>query len=186
MTREPSSRFFVVTGGPGSGKTTLIDALAAVGPARTLEAGRAIIQDQVAIGGRALPWSDRQLYVELMLSWEMRSYRLAVEHNAPVIFDRGMPDIVGYLHVAGLPVPPHVDRAARTLRYNRRVFIAPPWREIFNPDAERKQTFAEAERTYRAMVDVYTEYDYELIALPLASVSERVGFVAAKIATAST
>jgi predicted ATPase len=44
-------RFHVVTGGPGSGKTTLIEALARRGYAHTVEAGRAIIQDQTAIDG---------------------------------------------------------------------------------------------------------------------------------------
>jgi len=43
--------FFVITGGPGSGKTTLIDALEEAGFARTVEAGRGVIQDQVAIDG---------------------------------------------------------------------------------------------------------------------------------------
>ena len=76
------------------------------------EAGRAIIQDQVAVGGTALPWSDRLAFAELMLSWEMRSYRAAQEIAGPVIFDRGLPDVVGYLRLSGLPVPPHIERAA--------------------------------------------------------------------------
>lgn len=51
--------FHIITGGPGSGKSTLIDALAAQGFHHMPEAGRAIIRDQVAIGGTALPWADR-------------------------------------------------------------------------------------------------------------------------------
>lgn len=43
--------FHIITGGPGSGKTTLIDALAALGFQHMPEAGRAIIRDQVEIGG---------------------------------------------------------------------------------------------------------------------------------------
>jgi predicted ATPase len=74
---ENSSRFFIVTGGPGSGKSMLIDALQDRGYRRTLEAGRAIIQDQVEIGGHGLPWYDRVLFAELMLGWEIRSYREA-------------------------------------------------------------------------------------------------------------
>jgi predicted ATPase len=52
--------FFVVTGGlgPGSGKTALTDALEQAGSARTVEAGRGVIRDQVAIDGPALPWRD--------------------------------------------------------------------------------------------------------------------------------
>ena len=41
----------VITGGPGAGKTTLINLLREAGFATAPEAGRAIIQDQSAIGG---------------------------------------------------------------------------------------------------------------------------------------
>ncbi len=50
-----TGRLFVVTGGPGSGKTTLIAALAARGYQTTVEAGRAIIREQMETGGTALP-----------------------------------------------------------------------------------------------------------------------------------
>jgi predicted ATPase len=119
-----SERLFVITGGPGSGKSTLIDALAEGGICTMPEAGRAIIQDQVAIGGEALPWADRRAFAELMLSWEMRSYRAALKRRGPVVFDRGVPDVLGYLRLSKLPVPSHVEKAAQVFRYHRRVFIA--------------------------------------------------------------
>jgi predicted ATPase len=172
-----AGRFFVLTGGPGSGKSTLIAALGREGYACSVEAGRGVIQDQVAIGGAALPWSDPAAFAELMLSWEMRSYRLAQAQTGPVFFDRGVPDIVGYLRLSGLPVPPHVAKAAETFRYNPRVFIAPPWEDIFRQDAERKQSFDEAARTYEAMVATYGAYGYELVELPRAGVAERLRFV---------
>jgi predicted ATPase len=100
-----SDHLFVITGGPGSGKSTLIEALAGQGICTMPEAGRAIIQDQVAIGGEALPWSDRRAFAELMLCWEMRSYRAALRLSGPVIFDRGVPDVLGYLHLSNLPIP---------------------------------------------------------------------------------
>ena len=66
-------------------------------------------------------------------------------------------------------------------QYNRTVFIAPPWREIFHPDGERKQDFAEAERTYDALVATYSELSCELVELPRASVEERVRFILGRI-----
>lgn len=174
-------RFFVITGGPGSGKSTLIDALAARGICTMAEAGRAIIQDQLAIGGEALPWSDRRAFADLMLSWEMRSHRAGLSLRGPVIFDRGVPDVLGYLRLSALPVPSHVERAARMFRYHRRVFIAPPWPEIFAVDAERKQSFEEAEATYEMMMETYADLDYDMVPLPLSSVHERVEFVLAAV-----
>ena len=67
--------------------------------------------------------------------------------------------------------------AGAALLSRRRVFIAPPWREIFAPDAERKQDFAEAERTYQSMAETYGRLGYELVALPCVGVAERLRFV---------
>lgn len=170
-------RFVVITGGPGSGKTSLIGALTRAGYAHTVEAGRAIIQDQVAIDGPALPWRDPLAFAELMLSWEMRSYRLAEETTGPVFFDRGVTDLVGYLALVGQPVPAHITRAVERFRYNRRIFVAPPWPEIYVQDAERKQTAEEAVRTHRALVTAYSNCGYDLVSLPLVSVEERMRFV---------
>ncbi|MFZ0816388.1 MAG: AAA family ATPase [Candidatus Sulfotelmatobacter sp.] len=181
MEARNCERLFVVTGGPGSGKSTLINALAERGICTMPEAGRAIIQDQVAIGGEALPWSDRRAFAELMLSWEMRSYRDALSLTGPVIFDRGVPDVLGYLRLCNLPVPAHVEKAAQVFRYHRRVFIAPPWPDIFALDAERKQSFQEAVATYEVMRETYSALGYTLAPLPLGSVEERVQFVLAAI-----
>ncbi|WP_326823771.1 AAA family ATPase [Streptosporangium sp. NBC_01756] len=176
MPTEPG-RFIVVTGGPGSGKSTLIDRLQEAGFARSDEAGRGIIQDQTAIGGRALPWIDPDLFAEAMLCWELRSYRLAVSDAALAFFDRGIPDIVGYLRLEGRPVPPHLHAAAQRFRYHRRVLVAPPWPEIYEQDDERRQSFETAQRTYESMVATYTDYGYELVTLPRAPIEERLRFV---------
>lgn len=172
-----TNHLHVITGGPASGKTSLIEALAGDGVRHMPEAGRSIIQDQVDIGGTALPWNDREAFAALMLAWEMRSYREAVNAAGPIIFDRGIPDVIGYLRLCGLPVPPPALRAAEQRRYAKKVFIAPPWPAIFEQDAERKQTIAEAEATYHAMVDSYSGLGYELVSLPLAPVVDRVRFV---------
>ena len=177
-----SDRFFILTGGPGSGKTTLIETLARRGFARSLEAGRSILMDQVAIGGNAVHWGDQRMFAELMLAHEMRSYHMAEAEEGPVLFDRGIPELSHYFALVGLgEPPPHFARAAEVFRYNRTVFIAPPWREIFANDKERKQDFAEAVRSYELCVAAYEHWGYELVELPKASVNARAAFVMERV-----
>ena len=123
------------------------------------------------------------LFAELMLQWEMRSYHLAAHSPGPVFFDRGVPDVLGYLRLAGLPVPEHVQKAAAEFVYNRTVFIAPPWLEIFHQDVERKQDFDEAKRTYESLFSTYKELRYELVELPRVAVEDRVKFILGRVAS---
>ena len=119
-----------------------------------------------------------------MLCFELRSYREAAARAGPVICDRGIPDVAGYLRLEGLFVPPHVKAAAETFRYDRTVFIAPPWPEIYRQDAERRQDGATARRTCEVMVATYRELGYTIAELPKASVAERAAFVRERIAGA--
>jgi predicted ATPase len=134
-----SDRFLVLTGGPGSGKTTLIEALRAKGFAVTDEAGRGVIREEMRDGGDALPWIDREKFARRMFEWELASYRQAERQRGPVFFDRGLPDTLGYLRLERLEVPAWMEEEASRLRYNAAVFIAPPWKEIFGRDEERRQ-----------------------------------------------
>ena len=172
-----SAHFFVVTGGPGAGKTSLIEELARRGLHTTPESGRAIIREEMESGGKALPWADRAAYAKRMLERDLRAYRAAEALTGPVIFDRGIPDILGYLTLCGLPVPPRTASAARDTRYSRRVFLAPYWGD----DTERRQGRAEAEATCKAMVETYTGLGYEIIELPRIGIAHRADFVLAHL-----
>ncbi|MCR8549299.1 AAA family ATPase [Salipiger sp. P9] len=177
-----SDHFFVVTGGPGAGKTSLITELARRGFQNIPESGRAIIREEMASCGDALPWADRMAYAERMLERDLSADSAAQALPGPVIFDRGIPDILGYLTLCGLPVPPHVTAAARTTRYNRRVFLAPYWDEIFAQDSERKQSPAEAEATCTVMRETYAALGYQITELTRADVATRADFVCAQLA----
>lgn len=176
-------RFFVFTGGPGAGKTTLVNALRAQGFAATQEAGRAVIQSQTRDGGGALPWDDRLRFAARMLAWETDSYRQAELTQGPVFFDRGAPDTIGYLRLVGLEVPASMAEDAARLHYNCIVFIAPPWKAIYGIDEERRQSWQVAVRTHETMARTYTDLGYELIELPCEPVEERARIVLDRIAS---
>ncbi len=73
--------------------------------------------------------------------------------------------------------------AAQLFRYHQRVFIAPPWPQIYTTDSERHQDFAEAVRTHDAMAAAYTQHGYQLSTLPRSDIASRVKFIQQHTAT---
>lgn len=181
---RPGENLFVVTGGPGAGKTTLLAAAARAGYTTVPESGRAIIRLQEAIGGRALHHVDHTVFAELMLDRDMQNHEIHGSTGQVTLFDRGVAELVGYSRLTGIDNAEHFYRAAERFRYNRKVFVAPPWREIYVHDAQRRQDWSEAVQTFECIVGAYEELGYDLVELPLASVAERLAFVEDEIALA--
>lgn len=175
------SNYFIISGGPGSGKTSIIDRLDMRGFATVGESGRAIIREQAEIGGNATHTGDAAAFGELMLKRGIADFRSMAETDEPVFFDRGIAELVGYWRLMGLEVPEHVRDAARQYRSNRIVFLTPPWREIYRQDNERRQDWAEAVQTFERVRDAYIEAGYTPLEIPHDTVPRRVSFVLAKV-----
>jgi len=170
-------RLFVITGGPGSGKTTLLQELNGQGFQCAPEDARHIIQEQVRDGGKALPWADRMLYTRLMLERSIQSYKQHTAALRPTFFDRGIPDTLGYARLIGFTDDRFIREACDEYRYTSPVFLAPPWKEIYETDKERKQDFEEAERTCALLAQTYRECGYEVVELPRLAPKERAEFI---------
>lgn len=168
---------FIITGGPGAGKTTVLTGLQSRGFHCAPEVAREIIQEQMRDGGSALPWKDRALFTNLMLERSIESYQAHSSANKPTFFDRGVPDSLAYACLIGLPDKEALQAACRQYRYAPQVFIAPPWKEIYATDNERKQDFAEAERTWKQITETYHECGYTLFELPKTTPKLRADFI---------
>jgi predicted ATPase len=175
------SNFYVVAGGPGSGKTALIDALRARGQLCVDECIRKIIRQQVKIDGYGLHWKDQTIFRELILSWSIEAFESVSERVRPVFFDRGIPELLGDGPSDRPAALKHVQRAAELFRYNSKVFIAPPWEQIYCTDTERIEDFDHAIKAYRATVDIYLKCGYSLIELPCVPPEIRASFVMEQI-----
>lgn len=174
-----ASNFYIITGGPGVGKTTLLQELQKAGYPVVREAAREIIRTQVAAGGEGLPWENRDLYTQLMADASIADYLDIQEHEGqtPVFFDRGLPDAVCYAEMIGSPLAQTLWPALSEYRYHPTVFLLPPWKEIYDTDNERKQTWAEAEATYGYMKELYIRAGYIPVEVPKADVQTRCRFV---------
>jgi predicted ATPase len=164
------ARRFVIAGGPGSGKSTLIEALSDAGETCYEESSRVLIREQLAQGGRLVPWEDLTAFAQ-ECSERMRAQITDSAYRGRCFFDRGLPDLIGYLSRDGRAAPDEWRTASRA--YASVVFFAPPWREIFLNDAERPQTFDEAQELSVHIRRAYLDCGFHVIELVKGSVADR-------------
>ncbi|WP_296675282.1 AAA family ATPase [Novosphingobium sp.] len=175
-------RHAVLTGAPGAGKTTLLDAAAAAGLQTSPEVARRILQQP---GGMTLRKTDPLGFAEAMAEAHAREYERFADYPGIILFDRGFPDVVGFLDVSGLSVPRSVDRACRTLRYEGPVFRAPAWEDIYVQDAERIQDWDAAVASDQAVTAAWKRYGYNVTPLPLVPVDQRLAYLLGSLQSAA-
>jgi predicted ATPase len=162
----------VITGGPGAGKSTLLEALAERGLTVYPEVARSILQKP---GGMAMRADRPADFALAMLEAEQEVW--SHSRTGFAVFDRGFPDIAGFLNLEGLPIPPALDEICKSLRYSGPIFHAAVWRAIYTPDEERIQSWQQAVESDEAVSSAWRHYGYRLVTLPQSSVAERAAFV---------
>lgn len=167
---------YIISGGPGSGKTTLINGLQQQGYFCSEEISRKMIIQETAKGSFCLPWIDISCFSAKVLQEMIFAWNQAPT-AAITFFDRAIPDIIAYLNVAEVPVPEEYYTALALHPYHKQVFIMPPWESIYVNDSERWQTFEEAVIINEAIRKAYTTCGFELIDVPKNSQTERVAFI---------
>ncbi|WP_340213998.1 AAA family ATPase [Dinoroseobacter shibae] len=165
----------MLTGCSGGGKSTLLQSLSAKGFATVEEPGRRIVADEIAKGGTALPWLDMGAFARRAVEMAQSDLQRATEHEGLVFFDRGIFDAAVALEHSGGPSIRETLGAARA--YAGRVFVVPPWEEIFGQDAERRHHFNAAVQEYHRITDALDALGYDGRVLPRVSVRDRVEMV---------
>jgi predicted ATPase len=174
--------FVVISGCSGGGKSSLMHELAADGYRVFAEPGRQIVKEQNFIGGDGIPGRNVLKFVELCVSRAMHNMIMAADTSSYVFFDRSIVDNVNGLQRMPGGAPPHLIRAMETFRYAKKVFMTPPWPELFRTDAERTHSYEVAVAEYETLVPAYEQLGHEVIVLPKTSVKERVDFILKELA----
>jgi predicted ATPase len=167
--------FVTISGCSGGGKSTLLAELEQLGFATVEEPGRRIVAEEIERDGRALPWIDPVAFARRAIEVSLADRAIAAASARWVFFDRGLIDAAAALeYLTGEPV---VERLGSAYRYNKRVFLAPPWPEIYTLDQERRHGFTEAVAEYNRLIEVYPALGYDIRVLPKVGVAERANWI---------
>jgi predicted ATPase len=171
----------VIIGGPGTGKSTIIDGLTASGYCCYPEISRQVTMEAQKQGIEQLFLEKPLLFSEMLLEGRKKQFESAVNEPHQIVFiDRGIPDVVAYLDYIGDTYPDHFDLACRENNYTK-IFILPPWEEIYQSDSERYENFEQAKTIYKHLIETYQKYGYDLIEVPKDSVDNRILYILDKI-----
>lgn len=176
------SNRIIITGGPGSGKSTLIESLREQGFTCYDEVSRELIRQQAQLSNGVMPWNDLPSFARLVFIEMKNQHDQAELTDSLCFFDRGIPDIFGYLIHGGHPVPEEfLTSHAVSCNYHPTAFILPYWPEIYVNDPERPQTPTEAKALSHAIGKAYRALGYSLVEVPELPVEKRVQFILSTI-----
>lgn len=168
------SPWYVITGGPSSGKTTLINKLSSLGFETVPEAARAVIDKYAKKGVQTEEIrKDEAVFQKLVLEMQLK-----MEAKAPkgkvVFFDRGVPDSIAYYRLYGLDTTPEMARN----RYRRIFFLK---QLQFHKDYARTEDAAAVKKINCLLMKTYRDLGYKIVLVPAVPVDERAKLVLSQL-----
>ncbi|MBW9117716.1 AAA family ATPase [Rhizobium cauense] len=169
------SKFVLLSGCSGGGKSTLLVELAKRGFAVTEEPGRRIVKQQLEEAGDALPWLNLAAFAHRAIEMAVQDLAEARKCSRLTFFDRGLIDALAALRYAtGEEISNELVTANR---YYDEVFMTPPWPEIYHADPERRHDLKDAIAEYDRLTELFPALGYKVRVLPKLAVEQRADFL---------
>lgn len=172
-----NSKKIVITGGPGTGKTSLINELIKRNYVCLEEISRQVILDARKDGVEQLFLTNPLLFSERLMASRIKQFYVAKNTETSFTFiDRGVPDVLAYMDYANETYPKSFENACHDCRYDQ-VYVLAPWQDIFISDNERYENFDQAVKIHEQLLNTYHKYQYNLIDIPFDTIENRVDYL---------
>jgi predicted ATPase len=169
--------WYVITGAPCSGKTTVIDRLSKLGYRTIPEAARILVDEEIK-GGKTNEEvkSDMLKFQRRVLEMKVKTER-ELPTDSIIFFDRGIPDSIAYYKYYNFNSD-EVLKLCKEKKY-RKVFVLE--RLPFKKDYARVENDETAANLQRLLMKAYSGLGYEVVEVPIMTVEERVSFILSSI-----
>lgn len=171
---------YIITGAPGTGKTSIINHLNQKGYHCVDENSRTLITNQLAINGDILPWKN-QIAFENIISMKRAKDYINSPKDAVCFFDRSIIDCIAYLKINKKEPTKLIRDLMKNYQFNKDIFYTPFWSEIYTNDKERKESIENAIYIEKIILETYKYYGYNPILVPKLSIKKRIDFILSKI-----
>jgi len=167
-----NSKKIVITGGPGSGKSSLIDEL----ENKKFNCEKEIVRSLTLEGKKD---GNDQLFLKEPLNFsktllDLRISQFNKKQVASItFFDRGVQDTLAYLNFIKTKYDSDLLKKCEKVKYQM-VFILPPWKEIYEQDKCRYETFEESIKIYEEIIKIYHFFKMKTIILEKDSIDNRI------------
>ena len=179
-----SIKKIVITGGPGTGKTSIINTLKnrnyycfdEIIRNLTIEAkdkhdASSHISNPIAFVNNPLDFNTR------LINGRLKQFQEAnFLDKSLIFFDRGIPDVLAYMDFFNQAYGSEFLSICENHKYNY-VFLLPPWETIYKSDNERLESFEEAIKIHNFLEKIYKKLGYKTLEVPLGSIEERTNYI---------
>ncbi len=167
----------VLIGGPGSGKTSVINELIKRKYHCMEEVSREVTLKAKKEGIEQLFLTKPLLFSKMLLEGREQQYLDAKKSNAKIVFfDRGIPDVSAYLEFFKTKYPAIFIDKSHQYKYDK-VFLFLPWKEIYTSDNERYESFEQSVIIDKFIQNAYRKIGYTITIVPFGSLHERTDFI---------
>lgn len=178
MKQPQSTQWYVLTGGPSSGKTTTIELLRARGFKVVPEHAREYIDEQLEAGKTLAEIRSHNEEFQRVIIQRQIEHEESLNPHEQVFLDRAIPDSLAYYRFLGLEPDHFLLDAVRSSHY-KKVFVL----ELLplSPDEVRTEDLLEQQRIHDELIQVYRELDCRVEVVPVMEAQERVDYILSRL-----
>jgi predicted ATPase len=168
------TNWYVITGGPSSGKTTTVNLLKNRGYITTFEHARHYLDTQRLMGRTIEDVRKQQREFQLGVLDMQIEQENQISPDVLVFLDRAIPDALAYYRFLNLPEDEKLTEALRTVSY-KKIFILDCLPIM--KDYARTEDAAAQQKIHALLIEVYESLGFPIIQVPVLQPEDRVDFI---------